>query len=127
MSSNKKTPFGKRPLYQNLLFAGILLLLALGFFAMQQLKRAQEAQPKLVAVLTYGNGTSIPLSLEEDGAYDIITTAYTVHIQVTDGAAAFVDSPCQDHICEQFGWLREKGAWAVCSPAQAILRIEAAA
>ena len=47
----------------------------------------------------------------------------TVHIQVQDGAARFVDSPCPDHICEHYGWLREEDQTATCLPARAVLTI----
>ena len=55
--------------------------------------------------------------------YDVDTGYLTVHIQVQDGAARFVDSPCPDHICEHYGWLREEDQTATCLPARAVLTI----
>ena len=51
------------------------------------------------------------------------TGYYTVHIQIKDGAARFVDSPCPDHICEGFGWLSNEDQTATCLPARAVLTI----
>ena len=45
------------------------------------------------------------------------------HIQIKDGAARFVDSPCPDHICEGFGWLSNEDQTATCLPARAVLTI----
>ena len=59
----------------------------------------------------------------KDATYDVDTGYLTVHIQVQDGAARFVDSPCPDHICEHYGWLREEDQTATCLPARAVLTI----
>ena len=48
------------------------------------------------------------------------TGTYTVHIEVKDGAARFVDSPCPDHICEGYGWLSAEDQSATCLPARAV-------
>ena len=52
-----------------------------------------------------------------------MTWTYTVHIEVKDGAARFVDSPCPDHICEGYGWLSAEDQSATCLPARAVLTI----
>ena len=46
---------------------------------------------------------------------------YTVHIEVKDGRARFIESPCPDHICEGFGWLSAEDQTATCLPARAVL------
>ena len=51
---------------------------------------------------------------------------YIVHLQVKDGAIAFLDSQCPDHVCEQFGWLSEQDAWAACVPAGVYVTVQAA-
>ena len=53
------------------------------------------------------------------------THLYTIHLEVKDGAIAFVDSPCPDHLCENYGWLSREGDWAACLPARASLTIVA--
>ena len=63
------------------------------------------------------------LPLDVDETYDVDTGYYTVHIQIKDGAARFVDSPCPDHICEGFGWLSDEDQTATCLPARAVLTI----
>ena len=63
------------------------------------------------------------LSLDKDAVYDIDTGYLTVHIEVKDGAARFIDSPCPDHICESFRLDLAGGSTATCLPARAVLTI----
>ena len=48
---------------------------------------------------------------------------YFENIEVKDGAARFIDSPCPDHICESFGWISQEDQTATCLPARAVLTI----
>mgnify|MGYP003295318371 FL=1 len=108
-------------LWANVLFAAVVLAAAgLLFF----LRSSRPGSAKLEAELTYGDAnTVLPISLAKDAVYDVDTGYLTVHIQVQDGAARFVDSPCPDHICENYGWLREEDQSATCLPARAVLTI----
>ena len=108
-------------LWANVLFAAVVLAAAgLLFF----LRSSRPGSAKLEAELTYGDAnTVLPISLAKDAVYDVDTGYLTVHIQVQDGAARFVDSPCPDHICENYGWLREEDQSAICLPARAVLTI----
>ena len=106
----------------NLIFAGVLVLIALVLLGWQVF----TAEPGMEAVLSYGNNKEQRFSLSEDGIHDVNVGAYTVHLEVSDGAIRFVNSPCPDHNCEGFGWLRNDGDWAACLPAQAVLTVEAA-
>ena len=108
-------------LWANVLFAAVVLAAAgLLFF----LRSSRPGSAKLEAELTYGDAnTVLPISLAKDAAYDVDTGYLTVHIQVQDGAARFVDSPCPDHLCENFGWLSRAGDWAACLPAKASLTL----
>ena len=108
-------------LWANVLFAAVVLAAAgLLFF----LRSSRPGSAKLEAELTYGDAnTVLPISLAKDAAYDVDTGYLTVHIQVQDGAARFVDSPCPAHICERYGWLREEDQSATCLPARAVLTI----
>ena len=81
----------------NLIFAIVVLGIAGGWFAWRAAHRTGAAA--LAAALTYGDAnTVLDLPLTKDATYDVDTGYLTVHIQVQDGAARFVDSPCPDHI-----------------------------
>ena len=101
-------------LQKNLLFAAVLLLVAVVLFWALRGRKQGEA---LVAVADFGDGITEVLPLDKDYDYLYEVGGYVVHLQVKDGAVAFQDSQCPDHVCEQFGWLSEEGAWAACVPA----------
>ncbi len=108
-----------KPWKKNLIFAVIVLLIAgAAFFALRK-----KTETKLVALVDFGDGITETLPLSEDHDYLYDVGDYVVHIQVKDGAAAFLDSQCPDHVCEQFGWLSKEDAWAACVPAGVYLRI----
>lgn len=110
---------GKKALKTNLIFAGVLLLAALLLAVL-----ANRRPPAAVAVLTYGEPQqTVELPLDENRVYHQDTGLLTVHIQVQNGRARFVDSPCPDHICEGYGWLSKDGDWAACLPARASLMV----
>ena len=75
-----------------------------------------------MAQLDYTGG-QMTFALDRDATYDIVSGDYTIHLQVQNGAIRFVDSPCPDHLCENFGWLSRAGDWAACLPAKASLTL----
>ncbi|MFR9066035.1 MAG: NusG domain II-containing protein [Faecalibacterium prausnitzii] len=78
----------------------------------------------LQAVVDFGDGVTETLPLAQDHDYLYEVGDYIVHLQVKDGAIAFLDSQCPDHVCEQFGWLDKDGAWAACVPAGVYVVVE---
>ena len=90
----------KKNLWVNLLFAAVVLVIAGVLF---YLRSAGQSGSTLGAELIYGDANTVQkISLDQDAVYDIDTGYLTVHIEVKDGAARFIDSPCPDHICESF-------------------------
>ena len=87
------------------------------FFLLVFLLRPRSKTEPLAAVVDFGDGITEVLPLDKDYDYLYEVGGYVVHLQVKDGAVAFQDSQCPDHVCEQFGWLSEEGAWAACVPA----------
>ena len=98
----------------NLFFAAVILTAAVLLVVL--LRPRSKAEP-LAAVVDFGDGITEVLPLDKDYDYLYEVGGYVVHLQVKDGAVAFQDSQCPDHVCEQFGWLSEEGAWAACVPA----------
>ena len=82
--------------------------------------RAAACRPLWISV----NGVTETLTLAQDHDYLYEVGDYVVHLQVKDGAIAFLDSQCPDHVCEQFGWLDKDGAWAACVPAGVYVVVE---
>ena len=108
---------------KNLIFAAAILAAAALAFVLY--RDGARAEP-LEAVVDFGGGITetIPLDKDYDYLYDV--GDYVVHLQVKDGAIAFLDSQCPDHVCEQFGWLNKEDAWAACVPAGVYVSVRAA-
>lgn len=107
---------------KNLLFAGVILIVAALLFALTRSPKP-KAEP-LVAVVDFGDGITETLPLDQDYDYLYDVGNYVVHLQVKEGAIAFLDSQCPDHVCEQFGWLSQEGEWAACIPAGVHVTLE---
>lgn len=99
----------------NLIFTVVLLVIALLLFLWLNARPTGGT-----AVLTWGeDGQTMEIPLDKNARYDVDTGIYTIHLEVKDGAIAFVDSPCPDHLCEGYGWLSRQDDWAACLPAKA--------
>lgn len=111
----------KKPtLWINLAFAAGILALAGLLLAL----RPDPSGAELVAELIYGDDNAVmQIPLDGPARYDVDTGYLTVHIEVTEGAVRFVDSPCPDHVCESFGWISVEDQTASCLPARAVLTI----
>lgn len=106
----------------NVLFAAAVLLAAGGLWL--AFGRPGPAEQQVVAVADFGMGAVETIPLDADCDYYYEVGEYIVHLQVKDGAVAFMDSQCPDHVCEDFGWLSQPGQWACCVPAGVYLSIE---
>ena len=125
MKHQQPTPGRRGEWKKNLIFALAILGIAAAIGGYYLLRRADR--PDKMAHFIYGvvERKEIYIDLREDADYTFQSNGYEVHLEVKDGAIAFVDSPCPDHVCEQFGQLSEVYDWAICAPAQAMLSIEA--
>ena len=112
----------RRRLIVNAAFAAAVLLAAgLAWWALRR-----SSGPALYARADFGMGAVEMLPLDTDYDYYYQVDGYIVHLQVRDGAVAFLDSQCPDHVCEAFGWLSEPGQWASCVPAGLMVTVEPA-
>ena len=83
-----------KKLLSNILFAVVVLAIAAVLLAV----RSHNATGgKLTAQLIYGDANAVmDIPLEKDETYSVDTGYYTVHIEVKDGRARFIESPCPD-------------------------------
>lgn len=111
-----------KKLLVNLLFAAVILAAAAALFLLRD--AGKDPELPLKAQLVYGDdSTVLDLPLDVNQRYDVDTGYLTVHIEIKDGAARFVDSPCPDHVCEGYGWLTLEDQTATCLPARAVLTL----
>ena len=113
----------RKPWMKNLIFALVVLVLAAALYFGVRTAHSGKGGG-LQAVVDFGDGITetLPLDTDHDYLYDV--GDYVVHLQVKDGAVAFLDSQCPDHVCEQFGRLDKDGAWAACIPAGVYVVVE---
>ena len=116
----------RKPWMKTLIFALVVLVLAAALYFGGRAAHSGKGGG-LQAGVDFGDGITetLPLDTDHDYLYDV--GDYVVHLQVKDGAVAFLDSQCPDHVCEQFGWLDKDGAWAACVPAGVYVVVETTA
>lgn len=117
MSKRKKADGSSRKNSWKINLIFILLVLAAAAALYYWTRPEPAAGSGLEAFVDFGGGVTETLPLDEDHDYLYEVDDIIVHLQVKEGAVAFLDSQCSDHVCEQFGWLSQEGAWAACVPA----------
>ena len=75
------------------------------------------------AVLKYGNNQTMDIDVSTDGKINLESNGIEIPLDIKEGAIAFIQSECPDHICERFGYIKNVGESAICLPAQASVTI----
>lgn len=83
---------------------------------------AGSSGPLRVRVQT-DSGTYL-YSLDEDRQVAAEGPLGTTYIEIQDGHAAVVESPCPNKLCIQAGDLHEHGDWSACMPNKVFVDIE---
>ncbi len=112
---------GRKLIYKRDVFLFLIILTVA--FSLIVWRYHTAGQSEKMAVLSYGGTETLSIPLWKDGIYEAESNGMNLHIEVKDGKAAFINSPCPDHTCEHFGWLEKEGDIAVCLPGAAILEI----
>lgn len=119
---NKSKP--SRPVFfRRTDIAVILVVLAVAaglFFFFQQRPTGAMAE---VSVGVDSQRTAFTVPLNKDEIIEVNGAPFPVTLEVKDGAIRFINSQCPDHKCEEFGWLRHEGDWALCAPAAVMVRV----
>lgn len=126
----------------NTVLIGLVLVLSVSLFIKQKVdiddKKSQSTNsdsqssavsssiPKYnIAAVHFDNSDEvIRIELDKDGEYPITGGKLPVTLVVKDGAIAFVDSQCPDHICEGTGFISRESRTAICMPAGVAIIIE---
>lgn len=83
---------------------------------------AGSSGPLRVKVQTEG-GTYV-YSLAEERRVAAEGPIGTTYIEIQDGHAAVVESPCPNKLCIQAGELHEHGHWSACMPNKVFVEVE---
>ncbi len=95
------------------------LALLLGLYTMFWHAEGHGAE----AVVRVGGKPWARLNLFQDQDLHVPGPLGESHIQVRDGQARFVDSPCPNKLCVHSGWLSQGGEVAVCLPNRVSLQV----
>lgn len=109
---------GEDFLKKNIIFVCVILVLS----AMIYFMRPAGGDVKNAVVEVVGQ-EPIQISLEKDGYHSISNAKLEVTLEVKEGKIRFVNSKCQDHICEKFGWVQTEFDRAVCIPAGVVVSV----
>ena len=97
---------GLKPWMKNLIFAAVILVLAAALYFGVRAAHSSKGSG-LQATVDFGDGITetLPLDTDHDYLYDVGN--YVVHLQVKDGAIAFLDSQCRIMCASNSaGWTR---------------------
>jgi hypothetical protein len=115
--SSGQAPGSIRPADFVVIAAALLLI---GWLYAQHWGGSSVAEFALV-VDGAGEERRIPLSV--DRTLEIAGPLGVSVIEIEQGAARFVSSPCANQYCVHNGWLREGGALAACLPNRVMLAL----
>jgi hypothetical protein len=63
-------------------------------------------------------------SLEQNRRIPVEGPLGTTYVEIHDGHAAIVESPCPNKLCIQAGELHDNGDWSACMPNKVFVQIE---
>lgn len=123
----------KNQMKKILLAVAMVVVVAAGLLVYSSGKTASKGTTSMGTAKGFGGDVTVTLTLADgkiigctaegkDETEGVGSTA----IDQLPGAIAFQDSQCPDHVCEQFGWLSQKDAWAACVPAGVYVKLYAA-
>lgn len=82
----------------------------------------QGSQENSVVVETDEGTFLYPLDQDRTLEFEGPLHDHTV-VEIEDGKARFVSSPCRDKICIAAGWLEEDQQWAACLPNRVFVQV----
>lgn len=101
----------------------LILLCALAVLPWLYLNYWTGGAPGTQALIVDGSGHELVLPLAADRRIEIAGPLGASVIEIHDGKARFVSSPCAGKFCIHAGWLSAGGAVAACLPNRVSLAV----
>lgn len=100
----------------------VVCLLISGGFA---LRARQASAGSYVTIFRADTNEETQYSLKKSRNIEVQGYLGTSIIEISQGKARFVSSPCPDNVCvDFFGWIEKEGEISVCLPNQILLKVE---
>ena len=101
----------------------IAVIVAVGVIVGFSLYAADRTGQENSVVVETDEGTFLyPLEEDRTLEFEGPLHEHTV-VEIEDGKARFVSSPCRDKICIGAGWLEEDQQWAACLPNRVFVQV----
>ena len=94
----------------------LLLLIVLGCLPLLYARLWQPAGPAIWLEVQAGDGPGEVIALSPGRQVDIAGPLGTSRIEIGDGRARFLSSPCRSKVCIHAGWLEHTGEAVACLP-----------
>ncbi len=94
----------------------LVVALAVGLVAFSYYSLWQPGGEADRVLVRAGGEAAQVLSLAQDRTLHVAGQAGESVIEIKDGQARFIDSPCEAKICIHAGWLKQNGDFAACLP-----------
>ncbi|MFP4301855.1 MAG: NusG domain II-containing protein [Spirochaetaceae bacterium] len=106
-----------RPLDIFALLFAVVVIVGFSLYAVER-----GGQENSVVVETDEGTFLYPLDQDRTVEFEGPLHGHTV-VEIEDGKARFVSSPCRDKICIAAGWLEEDQEWAACLPNRVFVQL----
>jgi hypothetical protein len=101
----------------------LLLLIVLGTLPLLYARFWHAGGPANWLEVQAGNAPPQVISLSTGRQLDIAGPLGNSRIEVHDGKARFLDSPCHGKLCVQAGWLEHAGETVACLPNRVTIQL----
>lgn len=108
---------------KDLVFIGIVLVLALIGLLSFQLLKSNEAELKVVITIDGQIYQSIPLTNETDEEIVVEQNGKTNVVHIHDGQVSITEASCPDQICVHTAPADENGEMIICLPHKVIVEV----
>jgi hypothetical protein len=75
-------------------------------------------------LLVQSEGQTFIYPLNSDRMIEVQGPDGITSLEISDGRARFVESPCPDKLCISHGWLARAGSWTACLPNKVFASVE---
>ncbi len=108
----------------DLLIIGVFLVLGLTFVVFSRWQSLHAGEGAILVVTDTLTKTEMTYDLRKDTRLEVEGPKGISTIEIKDGKARFLDSPCPDKLCVNFfGWIESEVELSFCLPNQLLLGV----
>lgn len=102
----------------------VFLVLGLTLFGFSRWQSLNAIEGTVLVVTDTSTQAEMTYDLREDNLFEVEGVIGISIIEIKDGKARFLDSPCPDKLCVNFfGWIESEVELSFCLPNQILLEV----